>query len=170
MVRLHYPHCVGEAYLHLQLTPKYRREVFENPIIRHAIRGIFSWIAKLLGVTLEAVDFGPDHAHLFIGRWKNYSIPSLAQRFKGRSSFEIRRRMWNDVSKYLHGDSFWSDGYFFETVGSVTADARRFYIERCQKKHWENVDYNVWKQMQKQPQNQMSLAHFIQNPSGFSPR
>ena len=130
MVRLHYRHCFGEAYLHLQFTPKYRRSVFEKPIVMHAIRGIFSVIAKSLDVALEAVEFGPDHAHLFIGRWENYSIPKLAQRFKGTSSFEIRRRLWNVISKYLWGDSFWTDGYFFETVGSVTADARRFYIER----------------------------------------
>lgn len=114
-------------------------------------------VAKELNISLEAVEFGPDHVHVFIGDWKNCSIPQLAQLFKGRSPFEIRRRLWNDIRQKLWGDSFWTDGYFYETVGSVTADARKFYIQGCQMKHWEGIDYNVWKQMQ----NQSSLTQFI---------
>jgi len=45
--------------------------------------------------------------------------------------------MWERVRKYELGGSFWSDGYFFETVGRITSESIQFYIERMQRKHWK---------------------------------
>ena len=126
-------HSYGESALHLQLTPKYRRSTFRDKTVLSACKHIFGHIAAQIGVQLVAAEFGPDHAHIFVRDWKRYSVPELAQHFKGRSSYELRKR----IPEWLpRGRSFWSGGYFHETVGSVTAAARQHYIERCQKKHW----------------------------------
>ena len=125
-----FSHSYGESYLHLQFTPKYRRGVFEDGIIRESCKDLMKWIAKELKVQIEAIEFGPEHIHLFIKNWKNYSIAYLAQMFKGKSSFELRRRLPHRLKRFNLGSSFWSDGYFHETAGSVTADARKFYIQR----------------------------------------
>ena len=85
---------------------------------------------------MEACEFGPDHCHVFLAGWKNFAIPKLAQYFKGASSRQLRKDFQEVLRKFSLGDSFWSDGYFYETCGSVTAEARKFYIERMQKKHW----------------------------------
>lgn len=137
-------HSYGESALHLQFTPKYRRKVFTDRVLKEACKGFFFLAAVQLGVKLVAVEFGPDHCHLFIRNWKRYPIPHLAQMFKGRTSYEIRRRFPDHLAPYgLHtASSFWSDGYFYETVGSVTAEARQYYIERCQDKHWD--DPSLW--------------------------
>lgn len=126
----------GESYLHLQFTPKYRRELFTLELLQKACKAQFSEIAAQLRVRLEACDFGPNHVHIFVGGWKNFSIPQLAQQFKGASSHEMRREFGFVLVEFKLGDSLWSDGYFYETCGSVTAKARRYYIERMQKKHW----------------------------------
>ncbi len=159
-----FSHSYGESYLHLQLTPKYRRKVFTNNCVRRFCENMMKIIAKKLKVKIEAIEFGPDHMHLFIKDWKNYSISYLARTFKGGSSFEIRRRLSDDLKKFNLGDSFWSDGYFHETVGSVTADARKFYIQRCQEKHWEGVDYLQFQSMKKSGQ---SLLTNFTKPSGL---
>jgi len=156
-----FSHSYGESYLHLQFTPKYRRKVFANKAIRRACKNFMLWIAKQLKVEIEAVEFGPEHLHLFIKNWKNYSISYLAQVFKGKSSFEIRRRLPKELQKFKLGNSFWSDGYFHETVGSVTAEARKFYIQRCQDKHWEGIDYLMYKQL-----TQPTLINYFK-PSGL---
>ena len=65
---------------------------------------------------------GPDHMHVFVIDCKNYSAAKLAEQLKGYSSYVVRRQCWNDVSKKLWGDHFWSDGYFYESVGRVTSD------------------------------------------------
>ena len=45
----------------------------------------------------------------------------MAQMFKGASSRKIRVELWDNVKGKLWGDSFWSDGYFYRSVGSTTA-------------------------------------------------
>ena len=136
MYRCSHNHSYEESNHHLQFTPKYRRRVFREPIIRKVCKGYCFVIARELHITLIAVEFGPDHMHMFVADCKNWSDSQLANRFKGRIAYEVRRRFPEIVRKYLWGGHFWSAGYFHETVGSVTAEARKYYIERCQKKHW----------------------------------
>jgi putative transposase len=156
-----FSHSYGESYLHLQFTPKYRRRVFEDKTIKRACKNLMLWIASRLKIVIEAIEFGPEHMHVFIKNWKNYSIEFLAQQLKGRSSFEIRRRLPNELRRFKLGYSFWSDGYFHETVGSVTAEARKFYIQRCQDEHWKGIDYLTYKQL-----TQPTLINFFK-PSGL---
>ena len=80
---IHDNHSVGEANLHLQFTPKYRKPVFGDEVVRFACQELFKGLAKKLGVGLPGIGFGPDHCHLFITGWKKYSIVQLSKRFKG---------------------------------------------------------------------------------------
>jgi len=132
-------HSFGISCRHLQFTPKYRRPVFKEEILRKFCRGFSYLIAGKLGIRLVAVNFGPDHMHIFLGNCKHYSDEELAQRFKGRLSYEVRRRFPDILHRYRLRDSFWSDGYFYETCGNVTAASREYYIKRMQEKHWPVV-------------------------------
>ncbi len=96
-----------------------------------------------LGVKMEACEFGPDHVHLFVSHCKNYCVPQMVQRFKGASSHRIRHELWDRVKGKLWGDSFWSDGYFYRSVGSTTAEAVQYYIEHSQRKHWTQHDFET---------------------------
>jgi putative transposase len=113
-----------------------------SEIIQKACRASFQQIAMHWGVSLEACEFGPDHTHLFITKWKNFAVAQLAQFFKGASARQMRKDFPEFFRRMRTGKSMWTDGYFYETCGSVTADARKFYIERCQKKHWIGLDFN----------------------------
>ena len=76
----------GESNFHLIFTPKYRRDVFTDDEVRRACLESFAQTCYVLGVRMEACEFGPDHVHLFVSRCKkNYSVPYLVQRFKGAS-------------------------------------------------------------------------------------
>jgi hypothetical protein len=48
----------------------------------------------------------------------------------------IRHQLWDRVEGKLWGDSFWSDGYFYRSVGSTTAETVRYYVQNSQRKHW----------------------------------
>lgn len=65
---------VGEANLHLQLTPAYRQDIF----VREDVKALMVMYAKEKlddwGILLLAVDCGLDHAHFFLANWKNYAI------------------------------------------------------------------------------------------------
>ena len=138
-------HSFGECNYHLQFTPKYRREVFRDELVKTLCRECFKEIAKRLGVIFAAAEFGPDHAHLFVCGCKNYSPAELARRFKGASSRLLRKTIWHRFRHLLYGDSFWSDGYFYRSVGAVTSETVKFYVEKSQAKHWKALDYETYK-------------------------
>ena len=50
------PHSVGEANLHLQFTPKYRRDVFRDDEVKGVCMRSFKQTAEELGVMLHAVE------------------------------------------------------------------------------------------------------------------
>lgn len=132
-----YKHCFGEANYHLQLTPKYRRVVFKDEIIKRDCEASLRRIAEQMGVELAAIEFGPEHAHLFLCHCHRYSVSQLVQHLKGASSYELRTKHARHLREMRLGDSFWSDGYFFESVGRITSERIRYYIERQQGKHWQ---------------------------------
>ena len=133
----------GESNYHLIFTPKYRRDVFVDGEVRRMCLESFAQTCYTLGLKMEACEFGTDHVHLFVSRCKNYSVPQMVQRFKGASSHRIRHQLWNHVKGKLWGDSFWSDGYFYRSVGSTTAEAVKYYVQNSQRKHWMRYDYET---------------------------
>lgn len=140
---IHSAHQVGEANCHLQFTPYKRRLAFLSEKVREVCRKVIEKKAEELGVILFALEFGPDHCHLFVGNCRVYSIPYLVQIFKGNTSFVLRRECKDELPPQLAAIKFWSAGYFYETVGRVTAESVKFYIERQQGKHWENQDFEL---------------------------
>jgi putative transposase len=129
----------------MQFTPKYRRPLFNYPEVQAVCRVMMEKKARTLGITIGAMEFGPDHVHLFLVGCKNYSASYLAGQLKGYVSYGLRKRCWNTIKRHLWGNHFWSDGYFFESVGRVTSDMVQFYIERQQRKHWQGDDYEYFK-------------------------
>jgi putative transposase len=89
-------------------------------------------MAEKLGLMYHAHEFGPDHDHLFLGNCMKYSVPYLAQMFKGYSSRMIRKECWDEIKDKLWGDSFWSDGYFHEYIGRFTNECAEKRISSCQ--------------------------------------
>ena len=156
---LRHRHCVGESNYHLQFTPNFRKKVFLPVSVRMLCRQLFYQKAAELGVALLAVEFGPDHCHLFVGNCRRYSVCQLVQYFKGYTSKIIRQQLWSVVSEYVWGKRFWSEGYFYESVGMVTSQSVKFYIERQQGKHWVHEDFEV--EVAKQAGKQSSLNSFF---------
>ena len=155
-------HSFGGANYHLQFTPKYRRWVFTSRKVQEYCRKTMKEKAEKLGIILSAIEFGPDHVHVFLEGCKNYSASYLAGQLKGYSSYMIRRTCWPEIRAQLWGNHFWSGGYFFETVGRVTGDMVKFYIERQQKKHWQGDDYEYFNARKEMVANgQTSLNDFV---------
>ena len=139
----HNRHSVGGSNFHLEFTPKYRVKVFRIEIVRKLTEALMRRKAHQLGVRIEAIEFGPDHVHIFVTECRKYSASYLANQLKGYSSWYIRKALPEYVQAYLWGDSFWSDGYFYESIGRVTADTVKYYIERQQGKHWTPAEITI---------------------------
>jgi len=140
MELVHNRHSVGGSNYHMQFTPKYRVQVFRVESIRKLIEALIRRKAYQLGIHIEAIEFGPDHVHIFATDCRKYSVSYIVNQLKGYSSWYIRRALPEYVQAYLWGDSLWSDGYFYESIGRVTANTVKFYIERQQGKHWIHAE------------------------------
>ena len=141
----HSSHTVGETNLHLQFTPAYRRDIFRDPLARELTIAYLVERAQQLRIKVAAIDCGPDHIHLFIEEWKNYAIKDLARELKMHSSRKMRKGHSLLFCNKLWGDKFWSSGYFYRTVGVVTAETVRRYVKESQKKHWEQRQVSLQK-------------------------
>ena len=91
--------------------------------------------AHTVGETNLHLQFTP--IHLFVEDWKNYSIKDLARELKMYASRKMRKGHSYLFCHKLWGEKFWSAGYFYRTVGVVTAETMRRYVKESQKKHWE---------------------------------
>ena len=130
-------HTVGESNLHLQFTPAYRQDIFENELVRELTIAYLLERAKQLKVFVSAIDCGPDHIHLFVEHWKNWAIKDLARELKSYASRKMRQGHRELFVDKLWGKKFWSAGYFHRTVGVVNAQTVKRYVEQSQSKHWE---------------------------------
>ena len=139
----HSRHCLGGSNFHMQYTPKYRRDVFEKKEMQGIIRMAFEEEASKMGIRLEVVEFGPDHVHLFVTGCRNVTAAQIAGKLKGYSSWFIRKNYGELIKEYHMGGSFWTNGYFYESIGRVTAETVRHYIEKQQKKHWMHEVYEA---------------------------
>ena len=140
MELIHNRHSVGGSNYHVQFTPKYRRGVFRIRRLQRYCEALLRQKAYRLGLKIEAIKFGPDHVHIFLSGCRKYSVSYIVNQLKGYSSRFIRKNLPEDVLPFLWGDSFWSDGFFYESIGRVTTETIKFYIERQQGKHWEPAE------------------------------
>lgn len=72
-----------------------------------------------------------DHIHLIIQLNASDSVAEAVKILKGGTSRVIRKE-YPELEEFLWGDSFWADGYFAETVGTVNEEIIRKYIREQQ--------------------------------------
>jgi REP element-mobilizing transposase RayT len=130
-------HCVGESNWHIQLTPAYRREIFRDSLTRELTMAYLIEAAQNLSLKVTAIEFGPDHIHLFLENTRKISVVEAVQKLKGYSSYKMRKGHKFLFKNELWGKKFWSGGYFYQTVGVITTSTVKDYINNSQKKHWE---------------------------------
>jgi len=130
---------VGESNFHLQLTPAYRRDIFTNALVRELTLAYIVQKMKEHKVKILAYNFGPDHLHLFVANVRHIGEIELVRQVKGFSSYMMRKGHWVLFRDKLWGKKFWSEGHFYRSVGMVTKETMKHYIEECQDKHWQRT-------------------------------
>jgi putative transposase len=134
LVRGH--HSVGESNYHVILSPKYRKPIFVHEIVRVKIEQFIREKLEQFGVKLIAIEFGPDHVHMFWTCVKSISLEKLIGQVKGYSSYKINKEIGPLIREYIWKPGFWSGGSFFRSIGAVTNERVACYIEKSQDKHF----------------------------------
>jgi len=118
----------GIVYLnqyHVIFCPKYRRKVLVDDIEKD-LKDIIFEVAHEKEVEIKALEIMPDHVHMFISFDPRQPLHGLIKLFKGRSSRILRDRYPKLKSRI---PSLWTRSYFCCTIGSVSEETIKLYIE-----------------------------------------
>ena len=120
------PHTKHRLLFHIVFRPKYRKRVLKFGL-RKRLFALIKQCSEINDWIIHEIEILPDHVHLLIQINPEDSISKVMQIIKGGSSKVIREE-FAEIEEFLWGDSFWSDGYFAETVGRNTEKAVKLYI------------------------------------------
>ena len=121
----HSGHTVYRCIYHVVFCPKYRRKVLVDGIdVR--VKELFTEISAKYGFSICEMEVMPDHVHLLIDCNPSFGIKNCVARLKIQSSHAIREE-FPYMKKRL--PSLWTRGTFIASVGSVSMDTVKAYIE-----------------------------------------
>ena len=110
--------------LHCVWCPKRRKKVLVGNIAT-MLREILEQLAQEKQVKILALEIQPDHLHLFVSISPQTVVHKLVKAFKGRSSNILRK----EYPSLLKLPAIWTNSYFVSTVGNVSSETIRKYIE-----------------------------------------
>jgi putative transposase len=120
-------HSVYDVKYHFVWTTKYRHKVLSGTIALR-VRELIRQSCEARDVVIVRGSVSKDHVHLLVSSPPAISPAKLVQYLKGRSSrllleefVELKRKYW--------GQHLWGRGYFCGTVGSVTEEMIKDYVE-----------------------------------------
>jgi putative transposase len=79
-------------------------------------------------MTIVQGSIGKDHVHMLLSCPPSLSPSKIVQYLKGRSS-RLLQDEYPELKKKYWGQHLWGRGYFCATVGSVTEETIKRYIE-----------------------------------------
>lgn len=110
---------------HIIFCPKYRRPVLRGEI-RERLIVLLNEKARELGVRIESVEVMPDHVHLFVKASPVLAPHFIVGQLKGYTSRTLRGEFPSLVSRL---PALWTRSYYVESVGHISEDTIRQYIE-----------------------------------------
>ena len=121
-------YCIYRNYIHLIFVTKYRRGVFTEEMLND-MKDIF--IETCTQMECELLEFGgeDDHVHLMLSFPPKLALSNLVGKLKGKSSYFLRRKFWNQLKKKLWGKHLWSGSYCSVTCGGAPLEQVKKYIE-----------------------------------------
>ncbi|QQK74289.1 IS200/IS605 family transposase [Salicibibacter cibarius] len=120
-------HAVYDIKYHIIWVTKYRYHVLRGDIA-HRVRELIRQGCEARGITIVQGSVGKDHIHLLLSCPPSIAPSKILQYLKGRSSRLIQDE-FPALKKRYWGQHLWARGYFCATVGNVTEEIIRNYIE-----------------------------------------
>ena len=106
---------------------KYRYHVLAGEV-KLRVREIIRQICQQHDLLIEQGHVSKDHVHILVSAPTHMSASQIMQKIKGRSS-RVLQQEFPHLKKRYWGQHIWARGYFCTTVGQVTDQMIRDYIE-----------------------------------------
>jgi len=120
-------HAIYDIKYHVIWVTKYRYKILKGEIGLR-LRELVRQGCEARGITIVQGSIGKDHVHLLLSCPPSLAPSKMVQYLKGRSSHLIQEE-FPELKKRYWGQHLWARGYFCATVGTVTEETVRKYIE-----------------------------------------
>ncbi len=117
--------CVYNIGYHIIFCTKYRRLVLE-PSVEKRLKELIQEKALKIGVDIVGMETMPDHVHIFVKASPTLAPHYIVQQFKGFSSRYLRKEFKHIRTRL---PSLWTRSYYCESVGYVSEQNIKKYIE-----------------------------------------
>ena len=124
--------CVFNINYHIVWSTKNRRKVL-TPVIEKRLKEILINVGKEKGFNIAEIEVDTqDHVHTFVSAIPKISISYIAKMLKGISG-RLLLKEFPEISKELWNGELWNPSYYVETIGSISEEAIRKYIQNQEK-------------------------------------
>ena len=119
---------------HIVWSVKYRRKVI-TPEIESYMRELIHQIADAKGFHVDEFESGHmDHVHLFVTAPPKLSPSLIIQYLKGITGRKLLEK-YPELRKQLWKGELWNHSTYIETIGDVSSETIRKYIEHQSKQY-----------------------------------
>ena len=122
-------HTKWKCQYHIVFIPKYRRKVMYGNV-KADVREVLKKLCEFKKVEIVEGAVCADHVHLCVSIPPKLSVSEFVGYLKGKSALMIFDKHPEIGSKWDR--SFWARGYYVSTVGNITEDAIKRYIQEQQ--------------------------------------
>jgi putative transposase len=122
-------HTKWKCQYHIVFIPKYRRKVLYGKI-KADIREILKKLCEYKNIEIVEGAICADHVHLCVCVPPKQSVADFMGYLKGKSALMIFDKYPEQSTKW--SKAFWARGYYVSTVGNITEDAIKKYIQEQQ--------------------------------------
>lgn len=129
---IHYRTSVCNINYHVVWSVKYRKKILSEEI-EQCLKKIAIQVANEKGFTIELIECGEcDHVHCFITAPPKLSVTQIVKYLKGITGRKLLEK-YPELREQLYKGELWNHSYYCETIGSVSEDNIKRYIERQSK-------------------------------------
>jgi putative transposase len=121
-------HTVYDIQYHLVWVTKYRYHVLRGEVAERA-REVLRQVCLSRDIEIVKGHISVDHIHMLVSCPPLLSPAKLVQFLKGVSSRKLQEE-FPHLKKRYWGQHLWARGYFCATVGAITQDEIKLYIEK----------------------------------------
>ena len=121
--------CVYNVNYHIVWCVKYRKPILTESIQKELKQVLYD-IADDKGFIIQSCEIGNnDHIHLFVSAHPKLLPSYIVKMLKGISG---RKLFLNhpEISDKLWKGTLWNNSYYIETIGSISEDVIKQYIEK----------------------------------------
>ena len=114
---------------HIILVCKYRKQLLVGAV-EYDMKKIMQPISEMSDFDIEVMETDKDHLHMMVRSEPKLSPLQIVRRLKQMSTSAVWKKYRDFLRHNFYKEhTFWTDGYFVSSIGNVSQETIKKYIE-----------------------------------------